>query len=141
MLPPEHRLRSTRDFQHVYRRGRSWAHPLAVLHVTPRPGDTRIGFSVSRKVGKAVRRNRARRRLREIVRQRLRDGAWRAGFHAVFVARPGVDEAEFAALEGAVDELARRARLTRAPDEEPGAPYTLPPTGRRRERGARPQDL
>jgi ribonuclease P protein component len=141
MLPPEHRLRSSRDFQRVYRFGRSWAHPLAVLHVAPRPEaeGIRIGFSVSRKVGKAVRRNRAKRRLRELVRARLAARSWRPGFDAIFVARPGADKADISALAAAIDELAGRARLPIIPEDDT-AVYVLPASGRGRNGpGSRPR--
>ncbi|MFN3648419.1 MAG: ribonuclease P protein component [Armatimonadota bacterium] len=124
MLPRDHRLRSTREFQQVYRGGRSWAHPLAALHVHPRPSGLRMGIAVSKKVGKAVVRNRVRRRLREIVRALLPE--WKQGFDAVLVARSAAAEAEFAELEAAVRELARRARLPREPDAAPDALYIMP---------------
>ena len=77
MLPPvfkpqkkRHRLKSNRDFQSIYSKGRFFASPLLVLYYLPGAKDTatRIGYAVARKSGKAVKRNRLRRRLREIVR-------------------------------------------------------------------------
>lgn len=128
MLPREHRLRSNQEFQRVYRVGRSWAHPLAALHVAAAPGNQRFGISVSKKVGNAVRRNRVRRRLREIVRAALPD--LRVGFDAVVVARAAAADAEFAALSEALSELFRRSRLRREPGEAPGTLYELPAGGR-----------
>lgn len=128
MLPRDLRLRANRDFQQVYRRGRSWAHPLLALHVLPQTEGKRVGISVSRKVGKAVVRNRVRRRLRELLRTRI--GCWKTGFDAVFVVRQAAAPAEFAELAEAVDELSRRARLAREPSDPEGALYTLPAGGR-----------
>ena len=124
MLPRDQRLRAREDFQRVYRAGRAWAHPLMVLHVMERPEGRRAGFSISKKVGKATVRNRLRRRLREIVRAQA--PGWRAGFDAVFVARPEAAAAEFEQLSTVVAELARRARLVREPEQAPDSPYMMP---------------
>jgi ribonuclease P protein component len=128
MLPREHRLRSNQEFQRVYRVGRSWAHPLAALTLMPAPGNRRFGISVSKKVGKAVQRNRVRRRIREVIRASLPD--LRLGFDAVIVARADAAEAEFSVLGEAIAELFRRARLIREPGEPLDSLYLLPAGGR-----------
>ena len=128
MLPRDLRLRSNSDFQRVYRAGRSWAHPLLALHTLPQPEGRRVGISTSKKVGKAVRRNRVRRRLREIVRAELPE--WKTGFDGVLVARAAAAEAEFSDLRAALQELARRARLYREPGDDPDTLYTWPAGGR-----------
>jgi ribonuclease P protein component len=129
MLPRPQRLRSNQQFQRVYRSGRSWAHPLAVLHVLPAPSGRRLGVSVSKKVGNAVTRNRVRRRIRAIARELL--PTWRQGAEAVVVARAAAADAEFAALAQALSELSRRARLPREPGEAAGAPYSMAPAEHR----------
>jgi ribonuclease P protein component len=66
-----HRLTAAQDFVLVKGHGivHRGAHALVIAH--ERPGDTRVAFVASRKgVGDAVQRNRARRRIREIVRRR-----------------------------------------------------------------------
>jgi ribonuclease P protein component len=64
------RLSRSGDFDRVYREGRSHANRFLVLYAFPRGGeegedDTRLGISVSRKVGGAVERNAVKRALRE----------------------------------------------------------------------------
>jgi len=139
MLPRGHRLRSNQEFQRVYRMGKSWAHPLAALHVIAQPGEQRFGISVSKKVGNAVVRNRVRRRIREILRAALPE--LKQGFDGVIVARSASAAADFAALTHALEELFRRSRLQREPEQSPDTPYTLPGGGRpgrpSRERGPR----
>jgi len=71
-LTSDHRLRKTREIDEVKSAGRLYRGIHCLLLVLERPeAPTRVGFIASRKgVGGAVQRNRARRRLREIVRRR-----------------------------------------------------------------------
>ena len=92
------RLSRSRDFDAVYRRGRSVSTRHLVLYAFPRPdedggGDEepRLGLAVSRKVGGAVARNRLKRRLRATLAEL--DVPLRLGHDYVLVARPGLAEA------------------------------------------------
>jgi len=104
------RLTDPARFQQVRQEGRAWVHPLVVLCVLPndRPY-SRFGISVSRWVGKAVVRNRIKRRLREVVR-----GLWEdipPGWDMVFVARPPLRQQSFDQISTAVSEVLQRAGL------------------------------
>src|SRR5712691_5933876 len=104
------RLRSNADFRRVRAARRSWAHPLLVLYVASNELEqSRMGVSVSRRVGQAVVRNKVRRRLREAVRARWSEVA--GGKDLLFVARGPCVAADWPALRGAVDQLLHRARL------------------------------
>lgn len=63
-------LKSPAEFRRVSREGKRWAGPAFVMQVLKKNDDPqfRLGLTVSRKVGNAVVRNRAKRRLREMVR-------------------------------------------------------------------------
>ena len=88
------RLSRSRDFDAVYRQGRSASTRFLVLYWFPREdGDEdepRLGLAVPKSVGNAVVRNRIKRQLRETWRE-LQDRA-RAGHDYVLVARPGLAE-------------------------------------------------
>ena len=109
----EQRLRRRGDFDAVYRRGRSWANNLLALRALPNGLEqSRFGFSVSKRVGNAVVRNRVKRRLKEI----LRPLAVQPGWDLVFTARPTAAESEFARLGEAVRSLCGQARLLSPPN-------------------------
>ena len=109
-MHPQHRLRRAADFQRARRHGRSWSNALVVLNAAPADGGpSRWGFSVSRRVGKAVARNKVRRRLREIARRTL--PSLPPGWDLVLPARPAAARAAHANLAMAVHDLLRRARL------------------------------
>ena len=111
MLPSAARLRRRSDFGRVYAKGRSYATDLIVVYVLPGRGrTTRVGFSVSGKLGKAVARNRTRRRLQEGVRLLLSNINGR--YDVVVVARRRSAEAGIGELRAAVVELFRRSGIT-----------------------------
>jgi ribonuclease P protein component len=107
------RLSRSRDFDAVYRHGRSTATRFLVLHwfAQEEPSEPRFGFSVPRAVGDAVTRNRIKRQLREIWRARLE--RVRPGRDYVLVVRPGLPAAVeangFDWLAERVDEVLEKA--------------------------------
>lgn len=111
------RLRSKREFQQVYDRGRSVANRVAVLYaVRLGPGVSRVGFAAGRKLGGAVARNRAKRRIREAV--RLLWPQVKDGWGAIFIARAAALDMPFAELQRQVRELLVRAGLLRGAGAE-----------------------
>jgi ribonuclease P protein component len=90
-----HRLSRSRDFDAVYRHGRSVSTRFLTLYWFAREengGEPRLGLSVPKKaVAGAVARNRIKRRLRELWRARLE--ALPPGRDYVLIVRPGLTEA------------------------------------------------
>ena len=91
-MPRANRLTRSRDFDAVYRQGRSTSTRYLVLYWFSHEGEdggSRLGIAVPRKVGGAVTRNRLKRRLREAWAQATPS----AGTDYVLLARPGLAEA------------------------------------------------
>jgi ribonuclease P protein component len=89
-----HRLSRSRDFDAVYRQGRSTSTRFLVLYWFDRgdePGDPRLGLAVPKAAGNAVARNKIKRQLRELWRERLERVP--AGRDYVLIAKPGLSEA------------------------------------------------
>ena len=107
----QNRLGPNRQFNYVYRRGKKAScKEMSLLYV--RSKEKRIGFSVSKKVGVAVVRNRTKRRLRESVRPLL--PLIKSGLY-VFVARPSAAELSFQELNSRVKYLMRKVEAMRVP--------------------------
>lgn len=108
MLKRRYRLRDGKRLEEVRTGGGSAALPLVVLCWAPNDQPvSRCAFVVSRRIGKAVVRNRVRRRLSEAV--RLMWELIEPGWDLVWIARRAAVEADFPALQEACVRLARRA--------------------------------
>jgi ribonuclease P protein component len=104
-----YRLRRPDQFQRVRRVGRSWSTPLLTLNAAQgRRKLARCGFVAGKRLGKAVERNRARRRVREAV--RLAYQHITPGWDLVFILRsPELITIDFMQLQMLVEQLLRRA--------------------------------
>jgi len=97
-----------KEYALVYEKGKSWACDLLVMRALPNELTmSRYGISVSKRVGKAVVRNRVKRLLREI----LRAAPLRPGWDIVFIARPAAAGTDYASLKQAAEGLLTRAHL------------------------------
>lgn len=105
------RLTRSTDFKRVRSNGKSYAHPLLVLVVSPGQEEAQIRFGVtaSRGIGGAVIRNRAKRLMREALRPLLPD--IHPGWDVVAIARAGLLSAEFDHIQSVVKTLLQRAGL------------------------------
>ena len=118
------RLRRQDDFQSLFKGRRIYAGQALVAFSQPSPrGFTRVGVAVSRQLKGSVRRNRARRRLREAARLRLiphdsDEAGLGIPFDVVLIARPAALTLSASALESEVAFV--RARLSGRPGEAEG---------------------
>lgn len=108
----QYRVRTDQRFQEIRRQGRAFTNALLVLCALPNDLPySRFGFAVNSRIGNAVRRNRIKRRLREIV--RLQQNDIRAGWDVILIARQPIRSADYREMESACARLLRRAHLFR----------------------------
>ena len=108
MLPRGMRLRKSNEFAALAKSGRLWRTKYLVLRTLQQERNfNKFGFSVSRRVGNAVKRNRLKRSLREIVKQMPTSDGW----DIVLSPRNGAAEIKFEELRNQVHGLFVRAGL------------------------------
>jgi len=114
----DQRLRTPSDFRRAREQAlRGWPHPLLMLYlVSNELGHTRVGITVSSRVGNAVVRNRVRRRIREAMRARL--DRLLPGLDVLLIARPASARADSAQLSDGLDRVLTRAGATRLPSAD-----------------------
>ena len=109
-MKPRFRLTSSTDFKRVRRFGKSYAHPLVVLVAHPSGLErTRIGITTGRSLGGAVKRNRAKRRLRAAIQPILETIL--PGWDLILIARQPILEADFSEITASLYLTLNKARL------------------------------
>lgn len=103
-------LKKNRDFQNVYKNGKSYANRLLVMYVLKNDLEkNRFGISVSKKVGNSVVRHHVTRLLRESY--RLHEEMFHSGWDIVVIARAGAKKASYHEIESALLHLGNLQRI------------------------------
>ncbi len=109
VLAEKNKIRKRRDFTKTYKKGQSFIAPSIVLCYRKNHTEAfRCGYTVSKKVGKAVERNKVRRRMKEIARNHL--DFFQPGIDYIFVARKKAGQVEFSRLRDDMLSLMKRTR-------------------------------
>ena len=106
-MQARYRLRNNASFAYIYRNGKRYYHKLVVLFVSDTKFGLKAGFSVSKKVGKSVVRNKAKRRMKEAFRlmiPRLPRNNY------ILLANPAIADATYAEIEAAIREVLIKAK-------------------------------
>ena len=107
------RLKKNEDFRRVYNRGASVANRLLVLYsLSNGLTESRLGISVSKKVGNSVVRHRTKRLIREAY--RLGEERFPAGLDFVIIARPAAAGKDYFEIRDALEHVLKKARLNTA---------------------------
>lgn len=103
-------LAKNKEFSKVFNQGKSVADKLLVLYVVPNNKEiTRFGYSVGKKVGNAVVRNRFKRILREV--RRRNNSLIKEGFDCVVIARPRILGETYWEIEKSFKKLTEKSRI------------------------------
>ena len=103
-LPKTDLLRTTGEFQRVYRGGRRiWGNGFAIILLPTEGERCRLGISVQKKTGNAVRRNRIKRLFREVF--RLNRALFPVSCDIVFTVRPGFIDTNMCTVQANVTKL------------------------------------
>ena len=97
------------EFALVYNRGKAAHSKSSVLFYLPKEDSRRVGFTASKKVGNAVKRNFSKRRMRALfseVSERLRDGEY------VYVAKPTLQSTRYTTLQKDLRYMLKRLDAT-----------------------------
>lgn len=103
-------LKKNKDFQNVYRKGKSLANSCLVMYILKnRLEKNRLGISVSKKVGNSVVRHHLTRLIRESY--RLSEEKFRCGYDIVVIARTGAKEKNYHDIESALIHLGKLHKI------------------------------
>lgn len=93
----DHRLKKNSQFQYIYRKGERFSSNNFILYrVKSKFNNFKIGYSVSKKVGKAWKRNLLRRRLKEIIRL---NNLLEKGYNYILQTKIGAGELDYKEIE------------------------------------------
>ena len=104
-------IKKDSDFRKVYQRGKSLAdRNLVIYTMTNKSEKSRIGISISKKVGKAHERNRIRRCIKEAYRLNIDDKVL-GGYDLVFIARINAADKDYRELERSLKYICKKANI------------------------------
>ena len=105
------RLRKDSDFRRVYKHGKSFANRYLVMYIMRNNLEyNRVGISVSKKVGKAIVRNKVKRRIRESFRLDV-DKKIKSGYDIVFIARVAISDMQYNEINKSMKHLVNKFKL------------------------------
>jgi len=114
-----YRLRSNMEFKKVYSGGKSYWNRNLVLYVKKNNvGDTRIGYSITKKIGNAVVRNKIRRRMKEIY--RLNFNGVKNNYDLILIPKKNIVDISYKELESAMLHILKIANVLKVQSDKNG---------------------
>lgn len=106
-------LKKDSDFRQVYKKGKSFANRLLVIYILKNDLNiNRVGFSISKKVGKSTVRNRVRRLIRENFRLlSINNNDIKIGYDIVFISRVAAKDSDFESIKKSMVNLLKKSNL------------------------------
>lgn len=109
-MDKEFRIRKNMEFQDIYKLGRNYWNRNLVLYVKRNDlNRTRVGYTITKKIGNAVSRNRLRRKMKEIYRLNFHNV--KEGYDLIFIAKKNIKDISYEELEGSMLHIMSIAKL------------------------------
>jgi len=109
----QQKLKKNYEFKKVYNEGRYYVEKYVVMYIVMNnSASNRVGFSVSKKVGNSVVRNRVKRLMKEIYRQYAMN--MKLGYDLVFTARVGSGSVDYSNIEKNIKSIIKKAKLQKS---------------------------
>ena len=110
MLRSENRLKKRKEFAYLYNNGKAKHAPhLTLVYLPTKHRPLKIGFSLSKKIGKAHTRNLVKRRLRAIAFDWVK--LMKDNFNVVFIGKPGIENLTFSQIREEMENLIKQSEL------------------------------
>lgn len=111
-MEKKYRLRKNMEFKRVYNGGKSYWNRNLILYVRKNDlKNSRIGITITKKIGNAVVRNRIRRRMKEIIRLKL--GNIKNGYDLILIPKKNVQDISYKDLESAMIHIMSISKILR----------------------------
>lgn len=110
MIPKLNRLKKNKQFSYIYKHGQTkHTSILSLSFVKTKFKPFKVGFTVSKKIGKSVVRSKVKRRLREAFRTFINDV--NPNYNYIFIARTGIENANFEEIKSAMKCVLQKSGL------------------------------
>lgn len=110
MIKNENRLRKNKHFKFIYKNGESKkVDKITIVYVKTKYKPFKVGFSVSKKIGKSVIRSKVKRRLRESFCSLYKN--INSDYNYIFIANEGIDKMTFWQIKSNMEELLKKANV------------------------------
>lgn len=110
MLKSENRLKKRKEFAYLYKNGKAKHAPhLTFVYLPTKHRPLKMGFSLSKKIGKAHTRNLVKRRLRAIAFDWVK--LMKDNFNVVFIGKPGIENLTFSQIREEMENLIKQSEL------------------------------
>lgn len=106
----EYRIRKNMEFKDIYKSGKNYWNRNLILYVRKNDlGLTRVGYTITKKIGNAVVRNKLRRKMKEIYRLNFHN--IKEGYDLIFIAKRSAKDIPYKELEGSIIHIMSIAKL------------------------------
>lgn len=109
-MEKKYRIRKNMEFKNIYKLGKNYWNRNLILYVKKNGLDeTRVGYTITKKIGNAVIRNKLRRKMKEIYRLNFHN--IRQGYDLIFIAKKSIKDIPYKELEGSMIHIMSIAKV------------------------------